>query len=350
MGQTMISTSAIISTSGNDIYLSNISINILGNNISCDIGDLANKIIKTSQRPFLLGSSKLWQGNSYVNGKLDYFMSFSKAKDYSTIKLKFMTTTNKEKTLIFIVFDLINNAYPKYVTVDGIRYDLTSPILCFLTEAVAQKEITVTFYGSEWTKPENPITIQGIKTSYEIQSGELTNINFSGQDRSESSKPSWGIKSNSGSLEFRDNNGIIKAIKDVATAEDVTLDIYLKSNSKRSQIGSFIINKVNYTSSNKKSIIDFKDILESWDNINILFRPLQGKQTLYDFFAFILTKQLIKIADYTTERRFTNTYISYPYLEECSLWGAVTKFCEITACYVYCDEKGIPTIKYCGGA
>ena len=74
------------------------------------------------------------------------------------------------------------------------------------------------------TRLSAEINIEG--TIYEI-SDNLINIQFSGQDRSDLTLPSWGIKSNSGSLEMYDTDESIKKASEQGLLANSPVNIYL---------------------------------------------------------------------------------------------------------------------------
>lgn len=206
------------------------------------------------------------------------------------------------------------------------------------------------------------ITISAIIISqgniYEI-GDRLLKIEFSGQDRSDILKPSWGIMSNSGFLEMYDSNGIMRELHKNGLLIDskIRIRIALKKNK---QIGEFYVSSFTNDSKTLITKIGFRDILYEWSKkampkyLNRSFIINGSSQTFYS--AKEIIDSIIKMADVSlryqdeaTKSYLQNINIPFASLSEGSLWNQMSKICEFSGCYIFCDKGGVPNIKYCGG-
>jgi hypothetical protein len=188
--------------------------------------------------------------------------------------------------------------------------------------------------------------------TYEIRN--LSSIEFSGQDRSDTTLPSWGIQSNSGSLEFNDADGEILALHKNGYIVNSKIFIYLNIGNREKQIGSFSISDIKKQTPSFQTTLEFSDVLTSWQNITMpkYYYPYADK----DIYAKDIIDTLcersgveLKYSDEATRTRLSNLRVFIPLLESGSLWSQMTKICELGACYIYCDNEGVPNIHYSGG-
>lgn len=185
--------------------------------------------------------------------------------------------------------------------------------------------------------------------TYKIED-DLLKIDFSGQDRSDTLLPSWGIKSNSGSLQFIDKTNIANV-----GLEEKTIQIYLNIYSRKELIGTFEITNVKPDKQNKICQIEFEDALLSLEQVEQRAISVRDKMSAKDFLESIFPgrtgnpKYKIYYADQATETHLKNIKIRYPYIEQGSMWATLAKFCELAMCYAYCDKSGNITMKYNGG-
>jgi hypothetical protein len=191
-------------------------------------------------------------------------------------------------------------------------------------------------------------------TVYEI-SNNLIKISFSGQDRSDTSLPSWGIKSNSGSLEMYDTDGTFEKLSQEGSLANAEIRIYLNIvGTRKVQIGGFYVIGASQNKQTHKTTIEFEDILMSWQQkkqpkyYNFVASEPVTIATIID--AILETHQDIQlnVFDDKTDLRIQNLYIAYREMQEGTVWAQMTKICEASSCYIYCNEEGIPTIYYGG--
>lgn len=195
-------------------------------------------------------------------------------------------------------------------------------------------------------------------TTYKIRN--LSSIEFSGQDRSDPSLPSWGIQSNSGSLEMYDADGIIITLKKQGILENSKINIYLNVGNRKEQIGVFYVSDYESEKQSPKTTIKFKDGLELWTKKQLPYYVYPYTEDSYGYtpiFASTLLDELrsktninIQYADKNTEDYLSKLQVNRPMLSSGSFWNQVNKICELSSCYICCDNMGVATIYYNGGA
>lgn len=183
----------------------------------------------------------------------------------------------------------------------------------------------------------------------------LLNIEFSGQDRSNPMLPSWGIYSNSGSLEMYDADGDLASLKKEGSLLNSTINIYLVTDTRKEQIGSFIIKKVSEPKQDFIIKIEFSDTLTHWQEIQLPEFYYPYSSTSEDnIFLIDLYKDVARAArvavSLTTDARVVleGIYLPVMKLESGSFWAQMNKICEASACYIYCDNQGTPTMYHDG--
>lgn len=337
-------------SSDNKDNLIKASTTIVGNNISSSIGDVLNKAVNPTEY-FSLGKTKLSEGKHYAPDQSKYFISenFSDKSGYfnEVAEITFYTERNVNNIMLFVIFDVKNQAYPKAISVNGKTYNLKSPIATLFFNSKIGVANTLTFMN--WNKPNMPIVIQGISTVLAINSSELFNLSFTGHDRSDFNIPSWGIKSNSGSLKMRDTYGLLKSLTDIIEQNDIEIGFYLKSLNKTEQIGSFIIKNIFYDRQTNVGNIEYTDILSKWNTITSAHIPLSPKKSLLGVGNNVGAPKSIYPYDDATYNHLEDILINEPYVELGSVWANWVKICEVSGCYICCNEKGEPIIKYGGG-
>jgi hypothetical protein len=188
--------------------------------------------------------------------------------------------------------------------------------------------------------------------TYEIRN--LSSIEFSGQDRSEPTRPCWGIKSNSGTLEMRDTDDVILSLHKSGILGKSKISIYLNANSRKQLIGGFYVVEAFKQIGEGITTIHFKDELENWQNIQMdkyYYPYLDNKISISTILNTLLGKagKQLRYANETTGNYLENFLMTCPIIEAGTLWAQMSKICEVGACYIYCDDKGFPNIIYSGG-
>lgn len=340
-----------------DIELNDIiSANFQGNNISSTIGETLNNVHST-ESPFLLGCSDFSMGAKLVEDTIPYYIGTAVADDNGDFPYEYRimvgSLDNTEFSTLTIVFDDYHNQHPRTVTIDGTVYNVNSSKQIFSVDAGTRHTIVI----NNWNTPNYPLCIQGITTdlSIDITSSLLIDVRFTGLDRSDVTSPSFGIYSNSGSIEFIDKGNAVKALKESGLLLNSEIEIFLRNRYRDTQIGSFIISDGKYSLQGGSSKLSFKDKLAAWQDVMI---PNNKVLSMSAMNLEAIRHQIatsVKGLDISTyygdgaSSRWSSLWVKTPYVESSSFWAFMTKCCEITGCYISCDEKGRAMIASGGG-
>lgn len=181
--------------------------------------------------------------------------------------------------------------------------------------------------------------------------------------------PSWGIISNTGSIEFNDFDGSIlnKINANLINANDISCKIFLVNSflpSCREQITEMMVDNWEYNNETGSIRITLKDDLEEWQNINIPslnYDPRKQGLEYPESFRMIynrlqnLTPPKFNMLesydlDSSTQQILDNNFCRYPLLKEGNLWESWKKLCEVCQCYIYKNSKNRTIFKYSRGS
>ena len=332
------------------------SANFVGNNVSSAIGATINKA-NITESPFLLGCSDFSMGAKLVDDTIPYYIGTAVADvdgyfPYSYV-IVVASSDNRQFSTLTIVFDEYNNQHPNTITIDGNVYNVTSSKQMFSLEELSGHTIVI----NNWNESNYPLCIQGITTelSIDITSSLLIDVRFTGLDRSDVTSPSFGIYSNSGSIEFIDKGNAVKVLKESGLLLNSVIEIFLSNRYRDTQIGSFIVSDGKYSLQGGSSKLSFKDRLAVWQDVMIPNNKVlsMSAMRLENIRHQIATSvKGLDISTYYGDGAFSRWYdlwVKTPYVESSSFWAFMTKGCEITGCYISCDEKGRAMIASGGG-
>jgi hypothetical protein len=315
------------------------------NNVSSSLYE-ANGI----DNPFLLGVSKFKEKKTFVDEKSPSFISNIISDDDGKFPQRhiFVCRTSNTKFLK-ISFDTINNEYPTemlYGDAEGndTIIKLNSPIVILpITNNYLWVEI------SNWNKPNRPLIISEIASRIRIDN--ILNVEIGNQDRSDTLIPSWGVKFNTGYVEFVDIFDIVSQLKKTATISNEGIFFYLNSHNRIYPIAKNYIKTASHNITNGISKIEFQDVLAGCQTVGNIEYPLESPQscmTLFEKLEQDINVEM-KYADTSTKEYLQNLILGHPYLDKGSSWSQIVKLCEVAMCYIYCDYNGVPCIKYDGG-
>lgn len=315
-------------------------------NASADIDSVFGSK-KAIRKPFVFGKSVLGGGDKYY-GQLDYFMGGQLSDKNGDFENPYTITINgTDINAITLTFDDVNGAYPKSIVVDGKPYIDDDPNWTI----VLQKANTHTFIISNWNKPNSPFIISGIfiDLNIDIDRRNIQSIERSIFDRADISMPSFGIISNTGSIDFIDFNGEFKDYAEQQILKSgLNVTIFLNDTlTKVSEvIGVLKTADWNYDSYNRTVSVSLKDNLEEWQEIPFEgYRYTGESKTPYEIFEYLKSKTpntyefapLDKITDFVLKNdSFT---FEYPNIKSGSLWSAWNTFCEAMGLYIYMDKN-----------
>lgn len=331
--------------------LSALSCNLSGDNVSSGISEIM-AVKRRIKRPFILGKSKLGSGDTYTK-ELDYYMSRQLANAYGVFENPYtITISGTNITAITLAFDDLNNRFPKSIIIDGATYTDDDPKWTIKLDSANTHTVTI----GNWNTPNESLILSGIyiDVTIELNKRNMTGIDFSIMERSDTSKPSWGIISNSGTLNFNDIDAEVKDYAEQLLLVD-GLDVTILLNDAlagiNQVIGRFNTNSWNYDKYNRTVSVNIKDDLEEWQDINVAalnYVPtISLSQSLKYFYEYLYSKTPAKYnmfafdeLDATTKDVLTNTIVQYPYLESKNLWGEWEKLCQASQAYIYKNGKG----------
>lgn len=336
--------------------------NFYKNNISSDISACIGKKYE-SQNPFILGLSDLSLGAELVDTTIPYFIGGDICDDSEQFFSPYVMniSSDQEFDSLTFVFDTYNNRHPNTIRIDSQDFIVSSSIVSFSFESSTSHIVSI----SNWNTPDSPLIIQGILSGIEtvISPSQILNLGFSNADRGDTSKPSWGIYSNSGTLSFIDNANIVNTLKMSQYFYKSKLQIFLKNAKAEKLIGTFSLTNGDINEESKTAEISFADDLEKLQDIKVNEKKLIDYDntvgmTLEDIRVYVSENLVDRLgigditmgfADDETRIRWAKIWIKYPMVETSSYWGFLTKCCELSGCYVSCDEIGRALIKYGGG-
>lgn len=332
------------------------SANFVGNNVSSAIGATINKA-HSSESPFLLGCSDFSMGAKLVDDTIPYYIGTAVADNDGYFPYSYVivvaSSDNRQFSTLTIVFDEYNNQYPNTITIDGNVYNVTSSKQMFSLEELSGHTIVI----NNWNTPNYPLCIQGITTelSIDITSSLLIDVRFTGLDRSDVTSPSFGIYSNSGSIEFIDKGNAVKVLKESGLLLNSVIEIFLRNRYRDTKIGSFIISDGKYSLQGGSSKLSFKDRLAAWQDVMIPNNKVLSMSAMnleairHQIATYVKGLDISTYYEDGTSSRWSMLWVKTPYVESSSFWAFMTKCCEITGCYISCDEKGRAMIASGGG-
>lgn len=172
-------------------------------------------------------------------------------------------------------------------------------------------------------------------------------------DRSDISKPNWGIIANSGNIEFNDLGGEIRGyIEQQLLKSDLSVYFEIRNTlveNKVEQVGEFATDKWTYDNNNRVVGVSLKDDLLQWQEIQVSAMPLRNQMTmkaLYDYLVNLSSGWTFEPLDTQTLAMLTTTVCAYPYLESGSLWSQWNKLCEICGLYIYKNNENNIVVSY----
>ena len=192
-------------------------------------------------------------------------------------------------------------------------------------------------------------TISGINGNLTIQVDRRNkiSINCKYASRSDYSRPSCGIISNSGMIQLRDTNGQIEEYANKKWLKgELPVTITLKDTLAKYSQNVAVMKTRNwqYDTDNRIAIVNIKDDLEDWQQIQSSRIPLRNETTAYEVYQILKNKTPSKYSfenlNKNTEDYLFSIAVMYPFLEEGSLWSQWTKFCEAFGVYIFKSALG----------
>lgn len=198
-----------------------------------------------------------------------------------------------------------------------------------------------------------------------LNNKRIISISANSFDRSDITRPSYGIISNTGELEFNDfDSEFLNYANQRLLTSDLPVSIFLNNTlykTTRQQIGKFQTRSWNYDNNNKRVSVSLKDDLEEWQDISIngiSYNPIYNEtHSMSDYYRILHSKtpvkyQMLTLAelDDKTQLILNDTTIQYEILKDGSLWEQWRKICEVCALYIYKNREGKTVCTYTYGS
>lgn len=327
--------------------------NFINNNASQSIDSVVDRIVSGSN-PFILGSSDLSKGAELIDAVPPFFagneIADGQGRFYNEYKLS--VVGDDVFSSLTIVFDTYNNHHPSTINIDGVNYNVILSRQVFAVPEQLYHTIIIDNYT-----PNFPLRIQGVTSTVSLEIGveKMLNVEFSGLDRGNPQEIDFGIHSNSGSIEFVDADHAVKIMKDNNTLLNSEVTLFLRNRYRDAQIGSFIVTDGDYSKRGGSSTLRFQDRLQEWQNVTIpedfvlSFSPMTLENIRYAIQTKVKGLDIVTYYTPEAETRWNGTWVKNPYVIGSSFWSFMAKACELTGCYISCDEKGRAVIAYGGG-
>lgn len=281
-------------------------------------------------------------------------------RDYSFQPYKIVVETTSPLPSLVMAFD--GTYFPTKITVDGKEYKNERNVFAI---GNLKETTTHTIVIDDLNAERRPLTIYGIYTGFtiDVNARNLVSVGSKTTDRGDLKLPSFGIISNTGSLELND------ALDEILYfAENGLLDkgqpckIFLNDtlSGKTEQIADLETEQWNYENEGKSVSVTLQDDLEEWQNINVAGEDYDPRKPeakplewLYRYLWGITTTNYKMLSfeelDEGTTTVLQNTYIRYPLLESGTLWQQWTKLCQVGQCHIYKHRNGVIGCHYNGG-
>ena len=356
-----------------DLTLNSASENFIGNNISADLNNIVNSP-KKATNPFLLGVSKFKDGAVLTN-KVDYFISKELCDENGNFASNFVIEISGGNIKNFTLsFDDKNNRYPKSIFVNNVEQVVDEPIVLLHFEETSNSH---TIKINNWNSPNRPLVITGIYVDMviDVDYSNLLNFNNNIVYKGDIKLPSYGIISNVGNITFNDNDGSVKRY-----AENLLLDsgasvqVWVCNTilNTKEKVADLLTNEWDYDNYNREVSVSLKDDLEEWQDIQVQgfgYDPREPFKVIADgkmsnVYKWLQDKD--ENGNYRTPQKYNmlsfdeldeetrnvleNTTVSYPFLENSTLWDEWSKLCQVCGLYIYKNNQGQTICTYSYGS
>lgn len=343
-----------------------------GGNSNISSGKIPIGVLPTPRRPFIFGASKFGEGYTFSD-KLDYYVGgiasnkdgrFVDIDEISGVEQIFnydVRVSGRDLSSITINFDTADRQFPTRIVVNNTTYNNDDP--SFTLNNLPTSDFTVSF--SDWNKPFYPAKIEAIyiRKTIDIDRRNILSMKATTFDRGNISTPSFGVRSNSSSIEFRDLDGEIADYAAMnALTKDLRVEMFIKDtlSKKEQKVATAYTEDWNYDFNNRTVSVSATDGLEDWQSINVEplgmnFRNTKEMVVVYEHLREIANqKSRTKVAsfdelDQKTKDALQSVKIVYPVIEQCSLWAAFSKLCVACMLHLYVRADGIAQPYYTYG-
>lgn len=337
--------------------ISGVTCNIAGNNASSDISSLLN-VARAGSNPFYFGASQLNSGAVYdmnvsKGGNIDYFIGSIPANDLGLFPTPYeITITGENITQFTIIFDKYNKRFPNAIEVDGQVFSGLDAEFAIVVAASNSHTIVIREYV-----PKYPLVIQGIYSDFRIivNRRNFVSISYNSADRGDDSKPKYGVISNSGMLEFLDDEGLVDACayNDLLDSNN-EIYVYLYNDILKTMKLQGIYEGSNweYDNTTRKVKVNLQDFILGLQDITVGDVALIDTSTINNIFKYYRALDMFNLLnEYAPDKLkvyakseatawLQKVGIKYPYLSSGTLWSQWQKLCEICGAHIYTERDG----------
>lgn len=199
--------------------------------------------------------------------------------------------------------------------------------------------------------------------TYHVDKKNLLSLDISVFDRADTSLPSFGIISNTGKIEFIDNdpNVSISQYANLGLLKDnLNVNVYLVNSQtkKEKKQGFMFTSSWGYNSDTKTVSVSLKDRLQDWQNIDLVMPVYDiftgATANAYNKFIELSAKAPVSYGervsiDEKTEEHLKSIPDNIIYFSGGSRWNTWNRFCIATQTHLYSDEEGVVRLVYNGG-
>ena len=367
----MLTLSAKIKVSNNNEYttISGLDTNHSAVYYASPIAEVLNKSVD-EPTPFVLGSTALGSGAAFSQGKVGFYIGDEKSDVNGVFEdayaLYFQGT---QLSSVCVEFDTQTKQYAKRIELyEGMGET-------WLAEWANDDANFVAFYPFkdnqqyhfrfyDWSAPNSPLVIRGVRVGDSeiiVDKRNAISINCKFMEKADVDTPSFGLFSNSGSIEFKDIDGeYLELIEQKALSRGSQIEITLEDkihNTKELAFPAFAtITDLDYDVENQTVKASFSDGLEQlqemqFNGTNTSIDNFRSS-TLYAMLGSLRSGVSVVVADTTTERHLKEAIVPIPFVDGSSIWAAMEKLCVAGQCVIYADIKSKVRqylIKYNGG-
>lgn len=321
------------------------------NNIGSDISSVMG--VERQARLSAFSGYSLVGDGSFYDTKVDYYVG----SVISDLNGRFATpyeielwesTANK----ITIVFDNARGTHPNQIEFDGVEYPVDGERLSIdITNSDTNKH-TVTI--DNLNEANAPLVITGIYSSIvlDLDYTRIANIEVPHIERSNINKPSYGIYSNSGSLQIVDPKGEVQYYTEkrmLTNGNEITVAIENTLNGFKQTVGVFNTTDWDYDYIGATADCTLSEGLSELQETNFASVPLEvgvivsGEDTYKMLYNATPSKyNFLRYDDLSarTKARLSSITMSMFFVNEGSLWAQWTKLCELCRGYIMNNYLG----------
>lgn len=363
----------------NGIEISKIEVNPETlNNISLntteEMSDTLPSNYTSSRNPFIIGSSKLNGGatfskkEQFLIGKgLSVYNSENENYVFNNGGIRIAITFDVEDTSIIggssikvrptIVFDSVNNAYPPTIIrqvlfgglESGIEYSVSSFIYTF------PEDIEVGMEGphkgeldlriSSWSKENLPIRIEAIYLSpaIKITKSSLKSFERNLMGASSQNEISYGLVSNSASIELFDIDGRLKSYMEQGLISGTfPIKVYLVDTltGKSQSVLKYYATDFNYNNDDFSFSVSMSDKLDELQNYDMDYIKILKNTTLADTLGnFLENTNYVALYELYSDD-ISNVSSTKDYVYSGTVWDNVNQLCISDCMKGYVNEEG----------